>query len=49
MTKDIKDKKLNKNQQLLEASRLGQLQQLECILSQFQQLESRKKTNPLAR
>lgn len=48
MTKD-KPKKIDKSQKLLEASRLGQLQQLELLLSQFHQLKSKKKTNPLAR
>lgn len=48
MTKD-KEKKVGKDQLLLEAARLGQIERLEAILSQNQQLKSRKKTNPLAR
>lgn len=48
MTKDKKDK-IGKEQLLLEASRLGQLDQLEAILSQSQPHRLKKKTNPLAR
>lgn len=44
-----KDKKIGKDQILLEASRLGQYKQIESILSQFHTLKSKKKTNPLAR
>ena len=48
MTRD-KEKKLTKEQQLLNAARLGQVEQLEAILNQFMQLKSKKRTNPLAR
>lgn len=48
MTKE-KEKKLAKEQVLLEAARLGQLDRLEAILSQSQVVKWRKKSNPLAR
>lgn len=48
MTKE-KEKKVGKDQLLLEASRLGHLHQLESILGQLRQLKSKKKSNPLAR
>lgn len=48
MTKE-KDKKVANEQLLLEASRLGNVAQLETILGQFQQSKAKKKTNPLAR
>lgn len=48
MTKEKKDK-IGKEQLLLEASRLGKLEELENILSQSQPYRLKKKTNPLAR
>lgn len=48
MTRE-KERKLNKEQQLLDAARLGQLEQLETLLSQFTQLKSKKRTYPLQR
>lgn len=44
-----RDKKVGKDQVLLEASRLGQYKQIESILRQFHTLKTKKKTNPLAR
>jgi hypothetical protein len=48
MTRE-RDKKLGKEQQLLDAARLGQFNQLETILRQFDQLKTKKRSNPLAR
>lgn len=47
MTRD-KEKKFAKDQLLLEAARLGQVNQLEIILKEFQH-KSKKRSNPLAR
>ena len=47
MTRDRE--KLAREQQLLEAARLGQLKQLEAILGQIQQLKTKRRSNPLAR
>lgn len=47
MTKG-KEKKVGRDQQLLEAARLGQLKQLETLLGEFQ-VKSKKRSNPLAR
>uniref|UniRef100_A0A6G1SKA8 Ankyrin repeat and SAM domain-containing protein 1A n=1 Tax=Aceria tosichella TaxID=561515 RepID=A0A6G1SKA8_9ACAR len=47
MTKE-RDKKLGRDRQLLEAAQLGQFNQLETILCQFQQLKTKKRSNPLA-
>ena len=49
MTKDRDKKQLARDQQLLEAARLGQFNQLETILRHHQQLKSKRRTNPLAR
>lgn len=49
MIKDRAERKIGKEQKLLEAARLGQVEQLEQILSCFAQQKSWKKSNPLAR
>lgn len=49
MTKDKPDKKLAKEQLLLEAARLGRFDELESVLGQSPMQRFKKKSNPLAR
>lgn len=49
MIRDRTERKLGKEQRLLEAARLGRADQLEEVLNCFAQQKSWKKSNPLAR
>lgn len=49
MTREKEKKPGSKEQQLLDAARLGHAEQLETFLSHFTQLKTKKRSNPLAR